>query len=132
MTHLAHTLGFNPGLSFHDIYSLTDADLLSFIPRPVLALLVIIPMTPTWHAAREAEDADKGPYEGSGKQEPVIWFKQTIGHACGSIGLLHCLLNGEAAEHIIPLHSLAFRASVPSLWAGVGKVRQVADCLNRC
>lgn len=102
MTHLAHTLGLNPGLSFYDIYSLTDAELLSFIPRPALALLVIIPMTPTWHAAREVEDADKGPYEESGEQEPVIWFKQTIGHACGSIGLLHCLLNGEAAKHITP------------------------------
>ena len=29
-----------------------------------------------------------------------MWFKQTIGHACGLIGLLHCITNGEAATHI--------------------------------
>lgn len=29
-------------------------------------------------------------------------FKQTIGHACGSIGLLHCAINGPAAHHILP------------------------------
>ena len=55
MNHLGAALGMAPTLSFHDIYSLTDPDLLSFIPRPAYALLVIIPLTPTWHAARENE-----------------------------------------------------------------------------
>lgn len=32
----------------------------------------------------------------------MIWFKQTIGEACGSIGLLHCLINGPAREYILP------------------------------
>ena len=63
------------------------------VPRPALALLVIIPMTPTWDASRTAEDAGKPEYAGKGDAEPVIWFKQTIGNACGSIGLIHCLLN---------------------------------------
>jgi ubiquitin carboxyl-terminal hydrolase L3 len=100
MTPLAHKLGISARLVFHDIYSLTDPDLLSLIPRPCLALLVIIPFTPAWHASRIAEDKDKSEYTGKGDTEPVIWFKQTIGHACGSIGLIHCLLNGPAKEHI--------------------------------
>jgi ubiquitin carboxyl-terminal hydrolase L3 len=100
MNHLARSLGLDDSLSFYDIYSLTDPDLLAFIPRPVYALLVIIPLTPTWHAERETEDKDKGEYEGQGADEPVIWFKQTIGNACGSIGLVHCLLNSEASENI--------------------------------
>jgi ubiquitin carboxyl-terminal hydrolase L3 len=102
MNHLARALGLQPTLAFHDIYSLTDPDLLAFIPRPALALLVIIPLTPTWHAARTAEDEDKPEYEGKGESEPVIWFKQTIGDACGSIGLIHCLLNSDASKHITP------------------------------
>lgn len=102
MHHLARSLGLKSTLSFYDIYSLTDPDLLAFIPRPVLALLVIIPLTPTWHAARTVEDKDKGDYEGKGEEEPVIWFKQTIGDACGSIGLVHCLLNSAASAHITP------------------------------
>lgn len=100
MNHLAVALGMDSSLSFYDIYSLTDPDLLAFIPRPVYALLVIIPFTPTWDEARTTEDADKGDYEGKGEDEPVIWFKQTIGNACGSIGLVHSLLNSGAVEHI--------------------------------
>ena len=41
-------------------------------------------------------------YAGSGAQEPVLWFKQTIGNACGLIGLLHSISNGGAAEFILP------------------------------
>ncbi|KAF2726958.1 cysteine proteinase [Polyplosphaeria fusca] len=100
ITHLAHSLGLEPSFSFHDIYSLTDPELLAFIPRPCLGLLVIIPMTPTWDEARTIEDKDKPePYTDNG--DPVLWFNQTIGNACGSIGLVHCLTNGEATKHII-------------------------------
>lgn len=41
-------------------------------------------------------------YTGSGPDEPVLWFKQTIGHACGLIGLLHCVLNGSAKKFLLP------------------------------
>ncbi|KAF2749923.1 cysteine proteinase [Sporormia fimetaria CBS 119925] len=103
MNYLARALGTSSTLSFYDVYSLTDAELLALIPRPVLALLVTIPLTPTWKAAREAEDKDKSEYTGKGDEEPVIWFTQTIRDACGSIGLIHCLLNNpEAAKHIAP------------------------------
>ncbi|KAF1947506.1 cysteine proteinase [Clathrospora elynae] len=103
MNHLARDLGLDTtAFSFYDVYSLTDPDMLAFIPRPVLALLVIIPLTPTWYEARTAEDKDKPEYAGKGAAEPVIWFKQTIGNACGSIGLVHCLLNSEASKHIRP------------------------------
>ncbi len=102
MNSLAKALGMDEGLSFYDIYSLTDPDLLAFIPRPVYALLVIIPFTPTWHETRTAEDEGEGDYEGKGEEEPVIWFKQTIGNACGSIGLVHSLFNSGASKHITP------------------------------
>ncbi|KAF1952186.1 cysteine proteinase [Byssothecium circinans] len=103
MNHLAYTLGLSKKLAFHDIYSLTDPDLLSFIPRPALALLVIIPYTPAWHERRTAEDANKTEYAKKGDEDPVIWFQQTIGNACGSIGLVHCLLNSPvAASQIAP------------------------------
>lgn len=119
MDHLARALGLDDTLSFYDIYSLTDPDLLAFIPRPVYALLVIIPLTPTWHEARELEDKDKGEYEGKGEDEPVVWFKQTIGNACGSIGLVHSLLNSEASAHIAPgstLDNIRKDALPKSIW----------------
>jgi len=119
INHLAYTLGLDKKLAFHDVYSLTDPDLLALVPRPVLALLVIIPMTPTWHDERTREDEGKTEYEGMGEQEPVIWFKQTIGNACGSIGLVHCVLNGDAARHILPgstLEQIKNEALPKTIW----------------
>lgn len=107
MTQLATKLGLSPELQFYDVYSLDDQELLSYIPRPALALLVTIPRTPAWQRDYEAEDAGKGDYAGFGPTEPVIWFKQTIGNACGSIGLLHCTVNGPAADFIQPNSDLA-------------------------
>lgn len=107
MNQLSRDLGFDTtAYSFHDIYSLTDPDMLAILPRPVLALLVIIPLTPTWHEARTAEDKDKPEYAGKGEDEPVIWFRQIIGNACGSIGLVHCLLNTDVSEDIRPESTL--------------------------
>ena len=39
-------------------------------------------------------------YSGCGEDEPVLWFKQTIGNACGFMGLLHATSNGGAKEYI--------------------------------
>ncbi|KAF7907362.1 hypothetical protein EAE96_007233 [Botrytis aclada] len=102
MNALAKKLGLSPDLAFYDVYSLSDPSLLSIIPRPVHALLVILPLTHSWKTSRLAEDTPLSVYEGSGRDEAVIWFKQTIGHACGSIGLLHCLVNGPTKEFILP------------------------------
>jgi ubiquitin carboxyl-terminal hydrolase L3 len=107
MNQLAATLGLSSALEFYDVYSFDEPELIAHIPRPVLALLVIIPFTPAWDRSRKAEDAEKETYSGSGPDEPVVWFKQTIGHACGSIGLLHSVLNGSAVDFIKPGSELA-------------------------
>ena len=134
MNYLAQELGFDTSaFSFHDIYSLTDPDILAFIPRPALALLVIIPLTPTWHEERTAEDKDKPEYAGKGEEEPVIWFKQTIGDACGSIGLVHCLLNTSASKHIqpsSPLDQIRTSALPKSMWERA-KVLEDSDAFEK-
>ncbi|KAL3436144.1 ubiquitin carboxyl-terminal hydrolase [Aspergillus tetrazonus] len=107
MNQLATKLGLSSELQFYDVYSLNEPEQLAHVPRPAFALLVVIPLTPAWDESRKAEDADKEPYTGSGPDEPIIWFKQTIGHACGSIGLLHSLFNGPAVDFIKPDSDLA-------------------------
>ena len=100
MTKLAHRLGLSTQLAFHDVYSLDDSGLLSLVPRPAHALLVIIPMSETWMEFRKTEDVDKEEYNGCGYREPIVWFEQTIGNACGLIGFLHSVCNGAAADMI--------------------------------
>ncbi|KAF8421235.1 hypothetical protein EV426DRAFT_633814 [Tirmania nivea] len=100
MTGLVHKLGLSTCLSFYDVYSIDDPELFAFIPRPALALLLVFPVTKTYEEAKRAEDADKPEYNGSGDEEPVIWFKQTIKNACGMFGVLHGVCNGAAREFI--------------------------------
>ena len=100
MSRLLHKLGLSPALQFHDVFSIDDPDLLAFIPRPAHALLLVFPVSVTFEKFRYEEDKEKVEYEGSGEGEEVVWYKQTIGNACGLIGLLHAVSNGKAREFI--------------------------------
>ncbi|KAF3361367.1 hypothetical protein VdG1_00705 [Verticillium dahliae VDG1] len=105
MTTLLHKLGLSSALQIHDVYSLTDPDLLAFIPRPALALLLVFPVSATYESHRLAEDALLDDYEGHGDTAPVVWFRQTIRNACGLMGLLHAVANGPARDYIGPAAS---------------------------
>lgn len=107
MNDLAQRLGLSPDLSFYDVYSLDDPDLLATVPRPVYALLATIPSTEAWQREREAEKEQTEWYDGAGPDEPVVWFRQTIIHGCGLIGFLHCVYNGAPAEMVVPGSDLA-------------------------
>lgn len=99
---LSSSLTLSKKLTFHDVYSLDDTDLLSFIPRPALALILIFPAS-----SHEFEDWFKkdeenrhefvNPNDGNCPSD-IIWFKQTIGNACGLYGILHALCSGGARE----------------------------------
>ncbi|KAI9691039.1 MAG: ubiquitinyl hydrolase 1 [Bathelium mastoideum] len=99
-TDLARQLGVSQDLSFQDIYSLDDADLMAVVPRPVLALILIFPTSAAYEAQKAQEEADITRYEGSGEDEPVVWYRQTIGNACGLYGILHSVSNGSARDFI--------------------------------
>lgn len=78
MTSLVRKLGLSQ-LSFQDVYSIDDPDLLSFVPRPAHALLLVFPVSEDYETFRREEDKSRQEYRGSGPQEEVIWYKQTIG-----------------------------------------------------
>ncbi|KAK6957635.1 hypothetical protein Daesc_000422 [Daldinia eschscholtzii] len=96
LTSLLHKLGLSRALQVHDVYSITEPELLAFVPRPALALLLVFPVSATYESHRLAEDSTVPEYTGCGEQEPVLWFKQTIRNACGLMGLLHAVSNGPA------------------------------------
>ncbi|CAI7614822.1 unnamed protein product [Penicillium pancosmium] len=102
MSHLVHQLGLPKTIGFTDVFSIDEPDLLAFVPRPSHALLLVFPVSATYEKSRTAEDSSLPEYTGSGPAEPVTWFKQTIRNACGLIGLLHAVSNGESKKHITP------------------------------
>ena len=98
-TQLIHELGVSSNLAFQDVLSL-DPDMLSFIPRPVLALILVFPTSKRYEAEKAAEESTTQDYEGSSDGEDCLWFKQTINNACGFYGILHAVCNGDARNMI--------------------------------
>ena len=103
-TRLIHSLGVSESLEFYDVWGVDDPALTAHIPRPVLALIVIIPPE-AYTKLRTAEGtrlAKQGlTYDKTGDEEPVLWFRQTIQNACGLFALIHSIANG-AREYVIP------------------------------
>ncbi|THV04483.1 peptidase C12, ubiquitin carboxyl-terminal hydrolase 1 [Dendrothele bispora CBS 962.96] len=81
---------------FSDIYGFDD-ELLGMVPRPVKAVLLLFPISSAFEERRKEEDQkiiDEGSLNDKGV---VLWIKQTISNACGTIGLLHALLNADVS-----------------------------------
>ena len=102
-THLIHKLGVSSNLIFQDVLSL-DPDMLSLVPRPVLALILVFPTSETYEKEKATEESLEQGYEGSGEAEDCIWFKQTTNNACGFYAILHAVCNGDARQMISMSH----------------------------
>jgi ubiquitin carboxyl-terminal hydrolase L3 len=99
-TTLIHKLGVSSALEFMDIYSIDDPELLAFVPRPVFALVLVFPTSKNYECRVKQEESGRGPYQGKGGDEEVIWFRQTINNARGLYGILHAVSNGDAKDFI--------------------------------
>ncbi len=100
MTSLLRELGVSPALAVHDVFSLTDADLLAFVPRPALALLLVFPVSAAYESHRLAEDSLLPAYTGRGPAEPVLWFRPDGAQRLRPGRLVHGATNGPARAFI--------------------------------
>lgn len=114
---LAQNFGLSSAVRFHqiDFFKYNLENMIDALQVPTIALLVRFPLTKTWKNDRRVRDEAQNPYQGGGPDEPVIWFKETIGNSSGALGLLHCLLNGGARDYILPGSILArlYTESIP-------------------
>lgn len=94
MNNYVSKLGLNTNeYSFFDIYS-TEDWALEMVPRPVSAVLLLFPIT---QASEEHSETEQNLIEEKGQElSPKVHFiKQTIGNACGTIGILHAIANAH-------------------------------------
>ena len=96
-TQLMHRLGVSPSLEFRDVFDIDEPDLL---PHPALAFMLVFPTSAAYEAQKAKEEAMYEDYSGSGEEEVVMWFIQTIDNACGLYAILHAVSNGVAREFI--------------------------------
>ncbi|TFK35186.1 hypothetical protein BDQ12DRAFT_688634 [Crucibulum laeve] len=79
---------------FGDVYGL-DEELLSMVPKPVKALILLFPDNPEAKAWKQEED-ERIKKDGQPKVDGTIfWIKQEISNACGTIALIHALANSD-------------------------------------
>ncbi|XP_043854211.1 ubiquitin carboxyl-terminal hydrolase isozyme L3 isoform X3 [Dromiciops gliroides] len=86
-------LGLHPNWQFVDVYGM-EPELLSMVPRPVCAVLLLFPITEKYEVFR-IEEEEKIKSEGQDVTESVYFMKQTISNACGTIGLIHAIANNK-------------------------------------
>jgi len=105
LTSLAHKLGVPPSLAFTDILALDDWAL-DMLPRPVVAVLLLYPLTPALSAAHpsapapaEGEPPPLAPAaDGAPAPGEAPWYlTQVVSNACGTIGILHAAANASKA-----------------------------------
>ncbi|KAI0641894.1 cysteine proteinase [Trametes meyenii] len=79
---------------FEDIYGL-DSDLLGMVSQPVKAVILLFPITEIYEQRRREEDL-RIVTEGQQAVDPTLfWIKQTISNACGTMALLHSMINSD-------------------------------------
>ena len=91
MASFAHTLGLPADVGFHDVFGF-DPDLLAMVPQPVHAVLLLFPITDASEKAKD-EEAARIAAEGQVVSDKVYYMRQTIGNACGTIGIIHAVGN---------------------------------------
>eukprot|EP00048_Salpingoeca_helianthica_P016007 m.229905 g.229905 ORF g.229905 m.229905 type:complete len:232 (-) comp17868_c0_seq1:35-730(-) len=84
-------LGVESEYAFCDVFGF-DPELLAMVPQPVLATLLLFPCTTNQDAAKRAQIA-KLQAEGYVPHPTAFFLRQTIGNACGTIGIIHALAN---------------------------------------
>lgn len=89
---LINDLGVSDALKFADVWSIDDPVQLGLIPRPVLALILVLPTC----ASYEEHRALKKEHSTVDDKKDTIWFQQTIDNACGLYAILHAVCNTPA------------------------------------
>ncbi|OON23388.1 ubiquitin carboxyl-terminal hydrolase, family 1, partial [Opisthorchis viverrini] len=85
MNQFMYNLGIKPEWQFSDVYGF-EPELLSMVPRPVLAVIMLYPLHDSYTDDGIGQSVDN-PH--------VFLVKQTISNACGTIALLHGIMNNE-------------------------------------
>ncbi|XP_008786277.2 ubiquitin carboxyl-terminal hydrolase 3-like isoform X1 [Phoenix dactylifera] len=88
-------------VEFNDVYGLDD-ELLEMVPKPVVAVLFLFPYSTQGEAEREADEEQVSTEKKL--QEPnkeVYFLNQTVGNACGTIGILHAIGNATSEIKLV-------------------------------
>jgi ubiquitin carboxyl-terminal hydrolase L3 len=85
------TLGVKGNYEFTDIYGV-DPDMLAMVPQPVIAVMLLFPISEA--SEKHKKEIEAKMLSSRGLLSPKVYhMKQTVGNACGTVGLIHAVLN---------------------------------------
>eukprot|EP01006_Ploeotia_vitrea_P023219 TRINITY_DN55663_c0_g1_i1.p2 TRINITY_DN55663_c0_g1~~TRINITY_DN55663_c0_g1_i1.p2 ORF type:complete len:258 (+),score=151.39 TRINITY_DN55663_c0_g1_i1:31-774(+) len=90
MNKYMYGLGASKKWAFSDVWGVDEA-LLGMVPQPSIAVLLLFPITEASEKHKEEEEKELADKQEVSKK--VYFMKQLVGNACGTVGLLHALLN---------------------------------------
>ncbi|KAK7030738.1 ubiquitin carboxyl-terminal hydrolase [Favolaschia claudopus] len=100
----AKKAGMASNVEFGDVYGFDDS-LLAMVPQPVKAVVLLFPISKESEARRTKEDSEIAT-NGQPELDPtILWIKQTISNACGTMGLIHAIANSDVT--VAPMSPLA-------------------------
>lgn len=91
MNEYIHKLGVSNQWGFSDLWGLDD-EALMFVRQPCLALLLLFPITENSENYSKDEN-ERIKKEGQTISKNIYFSNQTIPNACGTMAILHALLN---------------------------------------
>ncbi|XP_049866268.1 ubiquitin carboxyl-terminal hydrolase isozyme L3-like [Pectinophora gossypiella] len=91
MNKYLHKLGVSDTWRMVDVMGL-DPDALAWVPRPVLAVVLLFPLSEAYEQHRNQQETD---LVKKGEQAPkdVFHLKQVLSNVCGNIALVHSVAN---------------------------------------
>ena len=99
LNDLMYGLGVSGCLALTDVWAIDDPTQLSTIPRPVYALILVLPTCEEYEKHRRSNRGlDKDIEELNG--EEIIWIRQTIDMACGLYAILHATCSAATSQFI--------------------------------
>ncbi|XP_049819928.1 ubiquitin carboxyl-terminal hydrolase isoform X2 [Aethina tumida] len=86
-----HLLGVPEKWNIVDVYGL-DGEALSWIPRPVLAVILLFPCSDQFYQYAEKQ-SEAVKEKGQSISSNLFFMKQFVSNACGTIALVHSIAN---------------------------------------
>jgi len=81
----------DPEFQYAEIFGFDD-ELLQFVPQPVIAVMLCFPITKE-NEEKKAQETRDIEEKGQIVSNDIFFMNQTIGNACGTIGIIHSIAN---------------------------------------
>ncbi|XP_075971009.1 ubiquitin carboxyl-terminal hydrolase [Anticarsia gemmatalis] len=91
MNKFLQKLGVPNKWSIVDVMGL-EPEMLSWVPRPVLAVMLLFPVSDAYEEHKQKEESDILA-KGQEISNDIFYMKQNISNACGTIALVHSVAN---------------------------------------